>query len=271
MKLTSALAVAALSAALAAGLAAPVASASPAPTDRRASTYQPTLKARPAALEAGTKLVLSGKVKPATKGGTVIVQKKLGEGNPWNKEATLTMSRKGAFSYVDRPRTPGTRFYRVVVPKAGKVKSGRSKPVEVTVYQWQSLDMVDIRQNSSTYLTSSVSINAKSYGPAFVGANYQNEGFVDWNLDRKCLKLRARLANSDDSDDLATAGITLVGDGDTIYSKSFALAKSELRTFDLTGVFRLGFHWTSTNPDGTVEDQSGASATLAEPEVYCAF
>ncbi len=65
--------------------------------------------------------------------------------------------------------------------------------------------------------------------------------------------------------------MTLVADGETLYTKTFALAQSEVKTFDITGVFRLGFHWTSSNPDGTVEDQSGASAALAEPEVLCAF
>ena len=83
--------------------------------------------------------------------------------------------------------------------------------------------------------------------------------------------MRARYGNSDESDDLATATVTLVADGATLYTKSFALAASEERTFDITGVFRLGFNWTSSNPGGTPDDQSGAAATFVEPEVLCAF
>ena len=38
----------------------------------------------------------------------------------------------------------------------------------------------------------------------------------------------------------------------------------------MSGAFRVAFTWTSTNPDGTVEDQSGASAVIANARVYCA-
>lgn len=270
MKLTARAGVAGLVVALTAGLAAPIAAAGPATPERRAA-YQPTLQANTAKIVAGKRLILSGKVRPATKGGAVVVQKRLAGSPKWVLEARLTMSASGAYTYSDRPNAAGVRHYRVVVPKAGSVQAGRSKPVTVTVYRWQRLTDVRARKANATYNARSASINAVDYGASLVGVGYTNEGFIDWNLERRCLRLKARFGNSDESDDLATAGITLVADGETRYAHTFALAESEVKSFGLSGVFRLGFHWASTNPNGTVENQSGASATMTQTQVLCAF
>jgi hypothetical protein len=270
MKLSTRIGVVALAAALAAGPTTASATAGAAPVERKAA-FKPALSASSSKVVAGKRLILAGKVKPATKGGVVLLQKRLGDSRKWTDEARLKVGRKGTYHYTDKPHAAGVRHYRVVAPKAGRIAAGRSKAVKVTVYRWQSLSKVDIRSQGWTYLDSSLSINAKEYGPAFVGANYNSVGSVDWNLERACLRLKARFGNSDESDDLATATVSLIADGETSYTKTFALAQSEERSIDITGVFRLGFHWTSANPDGPVQDQSGASAVFAEPVVLCAF
>lgn len=256
---------------VAAGLTAPAAAASPT-HDRRAAVAKPTLTASRTTLLSRQSLVLAGKVKPARKGTVVVLQKLVRDAKKWETEARLTTGRGGAFRYVDKPARGGVRRYRVIVPKAGKVRQRVSKPVKVTVYRWQSLAAVEVRAQTATSVVDQVMINAVRYGPALVGyrTDYQ-QGFYDWNLNRACLRLETRIGNSDDSDDLAIANVSLVADGSTLYARSFGLAESEATTLDLTGILRLAFRWTSTNPGGTPQDQTGASATLAGPRVLCAF
>ena len=271
IKIVARIGVAALSATLVAGLVTPTA-ATGAPAERRAASFKPTLKASTAQVVAGHRLVLSGKVKPVRAGETVVLQKRVGDKRTWVVEARLRMSKRGTFTYRDKPNAPGVRHYRVVVPKVGRVKAAASKQVKVTVYRWQRLDWKDRRTAEATYYkTKNLTINGTEYDYALTGQAYSSEGFVDWNLGRDCLKVRARYGNSDDSDDLAVAHISMDADGESIYTKSFALTESEEKTLDITGVFRLGFHWTSTNPEGTPQNQGGAAAVFVEPEVLCAY
>lgn len=263
--------VAGLVVSLAGGLAAPAAVAAPS-HERRAVVAKATLTANRATVLSRQPVVLSGKVKPAKKGTVVVLQKLVRDTKKWETEVRLKTGRGGAFRYVDKPARGGVRRYRVVVPKTAKVKQGVSKPVKVTVYRWQSLAAVKVRAQTATSVVDQVMINAVRYGPGLVGyREYYREGFYDWNLNRACRELRTRIGNSDDSDTRAIANVSLVADGVPAYARSFGLAESEAITVDLTGILRLAFRWSSTNPDGTPENQTGASATLAEPQVLCAF
>lgn len=266
MNLATKLGVAALAAALTAGLSAPAAVAGPAPTERRAA-YQPTLKASSAKVISGKKLILSGKVKPAAT--SVVLQKRVGAG--WKTEARLKVSKKGTYSYTDKPNRTGVRYYRVVAPKAGKVKAGTSKPVKVTVYAWRSLAGTAFRQSESTDLIYNASIAGKRYSPAVGPQGDAVQGYADWNLDPTCTTLRVRIGNGDQSDANATASIVLADAirGTTLVSKSFGLTQSELRSFDVSDIFRLSFTWTST-VGGSPVPQAGAQPLLAEPELLCA-
>src|SRR6478752_1865846 len=168
MNLVSKLGVAALAAALTAGLTVPAASAGHAPVARKAA-YKPTLKASSPTVEATKKLVLSGKVKPATKGTKVVLEKRIGDSKKWSTEAKLKVSKKGTYTYIDRPRRAGVRYYRVVVPKVGKVKAGKSKPVKVTVAAWQSLANLPFRKAEFTgVLWNGATIAGTSYSPSIV-------------------------------------------------------------------------------------------------------
>ncbi|WP_028644465.1 hypothetical protein [Nocardioides sp. URHA0020] len=268
MQVARTLVTAALAATLAVGLAAPAAVAGPAQPDRRA-TYKPTLKAGAAKVVSAHRVLLSGTVRPARKGGTVVVQTRLSGSQKWIKVARLKMTRKGAFSFRDKPHKIGLRYYRVVVPKSKGVKAGKSASVKVTVYAWKDLLKVTPRSQEYTYQGSG-SIDGTTYDGIYGTWDYGNAGIYDWNLSRDCWKIRGRFGNSDASDALAVAHVSLEADGKAVYAKSFGLTTSEVRTISILGAFRVAFRWTSTNPDGTPEDQSGASAVLAAPEVLCA-
>ena len=267
MNLASKLGIAALTAALAAGLTVPAATASGAPSERKAA-YKPTLKANATSVEVGKKLVLPGKVKPATKGATVIVQRKLA-GKSWAKTGQTKVKKSGVFTFTDKPHVPGVRHYRVVVPKVGKVKAGTSKPVKVTVAAWRSLTTVSFRAHVSTEFLYDASIAGKSYPSSIGAAQGAAQGSADWNIPTTCTSLRVRLGNGDQTDVGARANITLDGGpGQFVSTGSYGLGESAAKTFDVSNVLRMTFTWTSTVAGGT-EPVAGAQPLLAQPELLC--
>lgn len=257
MTLTARIGAAGLVVALGAGLVAPATAGAPS-ADRRAP--RPMLTSASDHVVVGQKLVLKGAVAPATKGLTVILQKRVGE-KGWVREARLTTTRNGGFTYRDKPHAVGERSYRAVVPGGG-----RSKPVTVTVFKWQRLTKLPIRTAAHTMLSGNQSINGRTYDWAVHNdpITDQTSGYADWNLARKCLKLRTTAGLGDASDSTATGTVSLSGDGTDLYTKAFSLGQSETRTLDLTDVFRLTFTWSKAGPQQT-------QVVLGEPEVLCAF
>jgi len=55
------------------------------------------------------------------------------------------------------------------------------------------------------------------------------------------------------------------------YQNSFGLTQSAAVAFDLTGVFRITVDWTSSNTEGTPENQSGAVIAVGSPRLLCNF
>lgn len=267
MKLVTRVGVAGLVTASAAALIAPAAAADRAAANERAA-HQVSLRAASTELVAGHKLVLSGKVKPAVAGRKVVLQKKIGQ-RKWATEKRLTTNKRGRFSYVDRPSTPGERLYRVVVPRSGTVKAGVSEVVRVTIYQWLDLSVLPARASQGT-VVNGVSIGGTPFTQSILSMAGAGQGFMDWNLDPSCTTLRTRFGAGDNSDADATAHVTLTGDGEQLYAGQFTLTKSEGREFDVSGVFRLAFTWSSTKPSSP-EPQPGAVAVMAEPMVLCAI
>jgi hypothetical protein len=237
---------------------------------QRAGAYEPTLKTSDHQVLVDKKVVLRGTVKPAIKGGTVIIQKRIA-GRKWTAEARTTMSRAGRFSYTDRPSAAGVRNYRAVVPKDKKHQAGRSAPVTVTVMRWQPLSAIHRAVWRNTSRVPSLRINGVTYRRGFVGSSVRQRGSNEWDLDRACTTFKGRFGESDASDTYATSHIEVQGDGDPLYSRDFALTESEPTTIDITGVFRLVFAWTGSNPEARPTAPPGASAALAEPQVLCAF
>lgn len=270
MKLYARIAAAGLAVALPAGLAVPVASAGPRSEERRAA-FVPTVATSSAQVVTPGSFVLKGTVAPARKGTTVILQKRV-RNKRWVDEARLRTRQDGTFRYRDRPHAAGMRTYRVVVPAARGVARGVSDPVTITVYRWQSLVRLQPRRSLNTWPDYG-SIDGVAYERVIRGnPNVSStEGFIDWNLGRKCLSLRTTVGNGDLSETGAVATVTLSGDTTTLFTRSFGLTESETGTFDLTGVFRLAFGWAAANPAGGAAAPGGAQAMLAEPEVLCAF
>lgn len=251
---------------LAAGLLAVVSASSAEAAPR--PPFSVTIKINQARGEVGKPLTVTGTVRPAKRGLPVTLQKRVNDGN-WAVEARGTLSATGTYRFVTRPSVAGVRRFRVVVAATPTRRQTISRVVTTQVYRWIDLTKFPVRTNSYTY-AQTATINSVTYGNSYVGYRAYQGGLVDWNFSRQCLYLQGRMGNSDQSDALATANINLTKDGTSFYNKTFGLTESEVRTFNVAGAFRVAFTWTSTNPDGTPENQSGASPVLAAGRVYCA-
>lgn len=271
LRMTAALASTALVGTMLATVGPAATAAQPDQVHARKAAYKPTLKASADEIVSGDELVLSGKVKHAAKGVEVIIQKKI-DGRKWKVEERATTNKKGKFSYTDEPHAAGARKYRAVVPAQRGRAKGTSESVTVTVFRWQYLNAVRVRDRLYTFASNSVAINGVTYGHGFTGSPYSDNGFIDWNLNRDCTTLEVRLGASDDSDITATSHIEVQADGSALYSKDFALGQSEATTIDLTDVFRLGFTWTASNPAADPDTgRVGAVPAFVEAQVLCAF
>lgn len=268
MLLTAKVGVAGLVVALTAGLTVSAADAAPS-AERRAPAYKASLKVSTPKVVSGSRIVLAGKVSPALKGGTVILQKRVAGTSKWATEARLKTTRRSTFRYADKPNRAGVRQYRVVVPKTRKAKVGVSKAVKVTVYSWRPLDLYPARKAQFTQ-QGSVTIKAHQYLHSFVSANQASSGSIDWNINPACVRLRARVGNGDQSEQNATANIVLSGDGAQLYAGSFGLTESASVSFSTRGIFRLAYTWSSSLP-GSSMPQLGAEPTFADPELLCSF
>lgn len=238
---------------------------------RPAGAFSARLAISTSSIDVTKPVVLSGTVKPAARGIVVKLQKRLEGKERWVNEATVKTKADGRFSYTDKPTTAGKRSYRVIVPATANRDQGVSKSVGLTVFRWQDLTKVKVRDASATGVELGASIGGTTYPRSWVGGTYANGGFVDWNFAKRCTGLKARFGNGDESDDNATASVELVIDGVSAYAETFGLTEKTDKVFDVTGAFRVAFKWSSDNPDVSPPNRSGAQAMMASPLVRCSF
>lgn len=262
--------------AVAAGLAAvpSAAAAEQRATHQAKKKFAVTIKASTTELVLGDKITFKGKVTPAGKANGLVatLQKRIVGTKKWKPQDTDTINKRGKYHLSDKPTSVQARQYRVVVPAVGKLGKGHSKKVLVTVYRWQDLASVKLRDSSYFRANIDAEIDTVSYSRSLVGQTYGHTGFIDYNLARQCIELKARYGLGDDSDENATALIDVTTDGASRYSRTFALTESTAKTLSLRGAFRLRFAFTTTNPDAPDPDyQNGAQAVIASPRVLCSF
>jgi hypothetical protein len=233
-----------------------------------------TIKASTTELVLGQKVTLKGKVTPVGKaaGQVATLQQRTVGSKKWKAQDTDKINKKGKYQLSDKPTSVQAREYRVVVPAAGKIGKGHSKKVLVTVYRWQDLASVKPRDSSYFRSNTDAEIDTVSYSRSLVSYTFGHTGFIDYNLARQCIELKARYGLGDDSDENATALIDVSADGASLYSHTFALTESASKTLSLRGVFRLKFAFTASNPDSSSSEYpSGAQAVVASPKVLCSF
>lgn len=228
--------------------------------------YTVTAKANRTELVLGQRVKISGKVEPAAPGKKVVLQQRIGD-KPWKDQGTATLNRRSRFEVVDKPTTLNPRKYRVVKPASRKHARGVSKSIAVSVHQWHDLYDLEVRDSQYMYKTKSLTIDTVEYPSSIYGRYYPANdptGFMDFNLERQCIRLTSTFGMSDDADTGSSVKIDVVGDGANLYSGTFSLLESQARTIDLHGVFRLGFEYEALT-------DAAAVPAVGSPRVLCSF
>jgi hypothetical protein len=243
----------------------------PAVTAPKAARFAVTATVSDTEPEQGDRIKIRGSVKPARPGDKVVLQKRYGTSGKWKKADTDTLNGKGRFKFTEKVDSVRFRQYRVTKKADGRVKSGRSKKLGVTVYGWRALTSLSPVAANGTGETGSVTINATAYEQSIVGNGWGNTGSIAYNINRGCKRFVGRVGLSDSSAVTATGDIRLSGDTTLLFQNSFGLTQSAAVGVDLIGVFRLTVDWTSSNTAGTPENQSGAVIAVGTPRLLCSF
>lgn len=237
----------------------------------KAAKYEVTATVSSIEPEQGEKIKIRGSVTPGEAGAKVVLEKRYGTSGKWKKADTDTLSRKGKFKFTEKVNSVRFRQYRVRKPADDAVKAGISKKLGVTVYGWRELTSLNPVAADGTFETGSVTINATAYEQSVVGNSTSNSGSIAYNVNRACKRLEGRVGLSDSSALTATGQVTLLGDTTALYTNSFSLTQSAPVGLDLAGVFRITVDWTSSNTEGTPENQSGAIVAVGSPRLLCSF
>ncbi|GAB3255596.1 hypothetical protein GCM10027448_23740 [Nocardioides dilutus] len=240
-------------------------------TAAKATKYVVTARVSSTEPEQGDKIKIRGSVTPFQPGAKVLLQKRYGTTGKWKKADTDTLNNRGKFKFTDKMGSVRFRQYRVVKPADAHAKSGKSQKLGVTVFGWRYLTSLTPVAATGTGETSSVTINATAYEQSLVGNGTDNSGSIAYNVNRACKRFEGRVGLSDSSALTATGQVTLMGDTSTLYTNSFGLTQSAPVGLDLAGVFRITVDWTSSNTEGTPDNQSGAVIAVGSPRLLCSF
>ncbi|PVG81109.1 hypothetical protein DDE18_20085 [Nocardioides gansuensis] len=260
----STLIAAAVTAALPLTLAPVTTAQAEAPSERRATSY--VVKAsinRTTAIAGEDTVKIRGSVKPRAAGKTVILQQRLEGNKRWKKSGTAKIKSDGRFKLTDNPSTPGVRYYRVVKPADGAIKTGVSKEMELEVWAWQLLGK---RTSGATANVSRgyVEIGTEGYGWS-LSSTPGVGGYIEFTLGNKCKQLRATYALTDSSETGATGQVTVTADGAPLVTHGLqvgTVVEEGAGVLDMTDVFRLRFDLSgSASPKGY--------AAIGDPEVLC--
>ena len=238
--------------------------------DRAVKRFDVTATVSNAEPTQGGKVRIRGKVNPARPGLVVKLQRRYGTSGGWKTTDTDELNNRSRYKFVDEVNSVWFRQYRVVKPKSGNRKTGKSPKVGVTVYGWRKLTSLSPAASDAMREVDSVTMNAVDY-PDSLRAWYGDEGSIDYNLNRGCKTIEGRYGIGDISETTATGTVALEADSVSKYSNSFMLAQSQFARHDVRGVFRITIRWSSSNTDGTPEDQSGAWVAVGTPRVLCSF
>ena len=205
---------------------------------------------------------IRGKVSPKAAGDKVVLQQRMANKKAWSVSGTAKIKANGKFLLKDDPTTAGTRFYRVLKPAAGKLAKGVSRELELVVYAWEKLGF---RANGpfSNVTVNTATIATETFPASIVSTTFGPPGAIEYTLGRKCLKLRATYALTDDTATGGTGTVALKVDGTVAFAAGLAVGDvlQDVQS-DVTGAFRIKYELAaSANPSAVV--------AVGSPEVLC--
>ena len=229
------------------------------------SSYVVTATASKTTLVLGQAVTFSGSVSPRAAGKTVTLQKRYKTTEPWTNERTATIASDGTFRISDRPTSLKPRWYRVKKAASGSIAAGYSSSTKVLVYKWHYLTDLDYVDKRYVDKVDSTSINGEVYKKTVRGYFYDDPGFIEYNLSRKCSTLRGVYGIEDSARTGASLDIEVLGDGNSLYQRTFQLGVSEAKSLNVSNFLRIRFEYTR------VAQNEGGRIAIGSPRVLCRF
>lgn len=216
------------------------------------------------AVQREDKVSLTGKVSPKAAGSKVTVQIQYEGKTAWKAIGTAKVKKDGTYAFADKPSTRLDRSYRVVKPADQGGSKGVSKERAVEVFGW---DWLSARTPSATLNVISaylMPINGEDYRNTLYVDRTKISGYSEWTLGRKCTQLEATFGLSDRTATGGQAYIKATTDGTLAYARDFKLGESELKTIDVTNVYRVRFDFAQTPATPVTEPSAGAARVLCD-------
>ena len=228
-----------------------------------ARTYSVTAKASVTTLTLGSTGLIRGTVSPAAPKQKVFLQQ-LVRGD-WTTLGGKRLTKKSKYKLVMNPTKPGVNQFRVCKKAYQKIGAACTGPVRVSVYRWHYLTDLDSVDRYEIYQEDPLSINGVSYKKSLVSSYSSGTKFVEYNLSRGCLTLKAVGGIGDDSETGASGQLEVLADGASKMRQTYALGESAPLSLDVTNALRLRIETTS--PANGIDEYVG----IGSPQVYCAF
>ncbi|UUZ60135.1 hypothetical protein [Nocardioides sp. B-3] len=208
---------------------------------------------------------IRGRVTPKAAGDKVVLQQRMEGKKTWSVSGKSKIKANGTYLLKDEPSAAGTRFYRVLKPAAGSVKKGVSRELELVVYGWEKLGYRSRGPATNVFVTNAV-IATENYAASIVTDKTGTPASVEYTLGKKCLKLRASYALTDDSASDSTGTAALKVDGRVAFASPLVIGQLiEDHEVNITDAFRISYELNAT---ATTVDKISKVA-VATPEVLC--
>lgn len=232
---------------------------------RVAARWSVGLRLDRAAVDVGYSVAMRGRVSPAARGTLVLIQKRQQGTSVWKTDARLRTRPNGEWRHEDRPTTPGTRFYRAVVPATDGHRRGSSATRGLEIYRPRPLSGLPVIQQEATGF-GVVTIGGVTYEDAVVGVAGATSGVVWWRTD-DCRRIRFSMGNGAGSGD-ALAKTDALRDGQYYYRETHASgSRGPTHLLPLSDRSTFRFAWSSEQLGGA----ETARAALVDGVAWCAY
>jgi hypothetical protein len=265
MKLTRLALASAVLAVGAGGLATPAATGAAA-DDAPTVQYKVTLKlSAKDAVAKQDKILLTGQVFPRPpKDSSVVVQVKYENDKLWKPIGRAGVKNDGTYSFTEKPGTRLDRVYRVVKKTDERATAAKSRERALHVTKWEWLTRM-VPSAGEHFLSAAVlPINGDDYAHTLYGDRNTTTGFTEFTLGRNCSTLEVTLGLSDRTETGGRATLQVTGDGIVAYNRTFDLGQSELKSFDVSNVYRARFDFAQIANTPVTEPALGSARVLCD-------
>jgi hypothetical protein len=197
----------------------------------------------------GQKVTITGKVTPASPGENVRLERAARKRGPWKLVRTKKVAADGTYTVKDQPAAVKTHWYRIVKPASKTRSAGVSAPMRVLVYKWSYLTEVSDAVDYDDFYANDTYINGTYYRYSVFNNAGRGDGFIEYNLRRRCRALDTVLGLNDNTETGGTKNLKVLADGAVLYDKTLGLGQSDRLRFNVQNILRIRLEATVTDPD----------------------